>query len=157
MLRHSFRRFFAASSEATHEYTNRLLLTMGSPYESIFLKKPIDTLTVPGREGVMTVSNNHGQIVSQLQPGPITVKDGSDTTTYFISDGFMFFNQPKDGSGCCTVEVSGFEIVPTDALDKEKAASMLVELNAGPKETEWDKAKIQLGSGLLNQVIKSAS
>merc|ERR1740121_617153 len=132
---------------------------MGSPYESIFLKKPIESLTVPGREGSFTVTNNHSQLVSQLQPGPITVKgaDGGESSTYFISDGFLFFNQPSDGSGCCTVEVSGFEIVPTDMLDKEKAAALLVELNAGPKDTEWDKAKIQLGSGLLNQVIKSAT
>lgn len=25
---------------------------------------------------------------------------------YFISDGFLFFNQPTDGSGCCTAEAS---------------------------------------------------
>lgn len=154
MLRHSLRRFFAA--EPVQEYTNRLLLTMASPTEAIFVRKPIDSLTAPGREGAFTVTNNHSQLVSQLQAGQITVKEGSEVETYFVSDGFLFFNQPKDSSGCCTVEVSGVEIVPTSALDKDRAAAMLTELNAGPKDTEWDKAKIQLGSSLLNSVIKCA-
>ncbi|CAD7974909.1 unnamed protein product [Amoebophrya sp. A120] len=157
MLRHSLRRMFAAAAEPAQEYTNKLLLTMGSPHENLFLRKPIESLTAPGREGSFTVTNNHSQLVSQLQPGTITVKEEGQSSTYFISDGFLFFNQPADSSGCCTVEVSGFEIVPTDMLDKEKAATLIQELNAGPKETEWDKAKIQLGTGLLNQVIKSAT
>lgn len=155
MLRHSIRRLFAA--EPVQEYTNKLLMTIASPHEAIAVRKPIDTLTAPGREGTFTVTNNHSQLVSQLQAGQITVKDGSEVETYFISDGFLFFNQPTDSSGCCTVEVSGIEIVPTSYLDKEKAASMLTELNAGPKDTDWDKAKIQLGSSLLNNVIKSAT
>eukprot|EP00392_Amoebophrya_sp_AT5.2_P013362 g13480.t1 len=160
----TFSRFFAAAAADPAEgVQNRLLLTMGSPHDSIFKRVPIDSLTAPGREGSFTVTNNHSQLVSQLQPGVITVKgagagDGSGALqTYFISDGFLFFNHAADASGCCTVEVSGFEIVPTDMLDKEKAATLLTELNAGPKDSEWDKAKISLGSGLLNQVIKAAT
>ena len=146
-----FARFAAPSG-----VTNRLLLTLGSPRESIYLNKPVDSVTVPGAEGTFTLTNNHSMIVSMLKPGVITVRDGTTTNEYFLSDGFVFFNNPKDGSGCCTAEISGVEIVPTSALDKDRAAQLISELNASSKDTEWSKIKAQLGTNLLNQVIKAA-
>merc|ERR1712176_66851 len=135
---------------------NRMLLTMTSPAESLFLKKAVDSVTLPGTEGTFTVTNNHSLIVSQLKAGVITVRDGAENKDYFISDGFLFFNHPTDGSGCCTAEVSGVEIVPTSALDKERATAVLAELMAAPKDTEWDKTGAQLGAALCNQIIKAA-
>merc|ERR1711979_157513 len=98
--------------------TNRLLLTMGSPSESVYMRKPVDSVTVPGTEGTFTVTNNHSLIVSQLKAGVITVRDGTESKDFFISDGFVFFNHPTDSSGCCTADVSAVELVPTSALDK---------------------------------------
>merc|ERR1719400_2962272 len=86
--------------------TNRLLLTMCSPSEAVYVKRPVDSVTVPGTEGTFTVTNNHSLIVSQLKAGVITVRDGTDLKDYFVSDGFLFFNHPTDASGCCTVDVS---------------------------------------------------
>jgi F-type H+-transporting ATPase subunit delta len=111
---------------------------------------------VPGTEGTFTLTNNHSQVVSQLSAGMTTVRDGAESTNYFVSDGFVFFNHPKDGSGNCHAEVSAVEVVPTSALDKDRAGQVLSELMAGPKDTEWDKAKIQLGGSLIAQIIKSA-
>mmetsp|Transcript_45484 Transcript_45484/g.105459 ORF Transcript_45484/g.105459 Transcript_45484/m.105459 type:complete len:156 (+) Transcript_45484:74-541(+) len=145
-------RFAAESTGAS----NRLLLTMCSPREAIYHKKPVDSVTVPGTEGTFTVTNNHSLIVSQLKPGVITVRDGADTKDFFVSDGFLFFNHPSDSSGCCTAEVSGVELVPTSALDKDRASQVLTELMAAPKDTEWDKARGQLGAALVNQVLKAA-
>merc|ERR1719482_2238181 len=108
--------------------TNRLLFSMGSPSEAIYITKAVDSVTVPGTEGTFTVTNNHSLIVSQLKAGVITVRDGSESKDYFISDGFLFFNHPTDGSGNCTAEISGVEIVPTSSLDKERATAMLSEL-----------------------------
>merc|ERR1719450_1491081 len=132
------------------------MLSMCSPSEAIFVKKPVDSVTVPGTEGTFTVTNNHSLIVSQLKAGVITVTDGGDKKEYFISDGFLFFNHPTDGSGCCTAEVSAVELVPTSALDKERATQVLSEVLAAPKDTEWDKVRSQLGASLVNQVIKAA-
>merc|ERR1711924_285165 len=95
-------------------------------------------------------------IVSQLKAGVITVADGTDKKDYFISDGYLFFNHPTDGSGCCTAEVSAVELVPTSALDKERATAVLSELMAAPKDTEWDRTRAALGAALCNQVIKAA-
>merc|ERR1712032_1186651 len=85
------------------------LLTLCSPSEAVMLKKPVDSVTVPGTEGTFTVTNNHSLIVSQLKAGVITVREGADSKDYFISDGYLFFNHPTDGSGCCTAEVSAVE------------------------------------------------
>merc|ERR1711870_146267 len=131
-------------------------LTMTSPGESLYLKRAVDSVTVPGTEGTFTVTNNHSLIVSQLKAGVITVRDGTENKDFFISDGFLFFNHPTDGSGCCTAEVSAVEMVPTSALDKDRAAQVLTELMAAPKDTEWDRTKSQLGAALVNQVIKAA-
>merc|ERR1719272_2893167 len=111
---------------------------------------------MPGTEGTFTVTNNHSLIVSQLKAGVITVRDGSESKDYFVSDGFMFYNHPTDGSGNCTTEISAVECVPTSALDKDRATQVLSELMAAPKDTEWDKAKSQLGAALVQQVIKVA-
>jgi F-type H+-transporting ATPase subunit delta len=48
------------------------------------------------------------------------------------------------------------EVVPTSALDKERAVQLIAELNASSKDSEWAKIKTQLGTNLLNQVIKAA-
>merc|ERR1711972_1059579 len=135
---------------------NRLLLSLCSPAEAIYVKKPVDSVTVPGTEGTFTVTNNHGLIVSQLKAGVITVRDGTESKDFFISDGFLFFNHPTDGSGCCTAEVSAVELVPTSALDKERATQVLSELLAAPKDTEWDRVRAQLGASLVAQVQKAA-
>ena len=157
MYNHIVRRGFAVASSQS-SVTNRLLLTMGSPRESIFKNKPIDSVTVPGAEGTFTLTNNHSMTVSMLKAGVITVREGTSTTDYFLSDGFVFFNNPKDGgSGNCTAEISGVEIVPVSALDKERAAQMITELNASAKDSDWAKVRAQLGTNLLNQVIKAAS
>merc|ERR1712038_1037600 len=136
--------------------SNRLLLTMGSPSESIVYKKAVDSVTVPGTEGTFTVTNNHSLLVSELKAGVITVRDGTESKDFFISDGFFFFNHPTDSSGCCEAEVSAVELVPTSLLDKDRAAQVLTELMAAPKDTEWDRVKAQLGAALVNQVIKAA-
>merc|ERR1719504_563741 len=129
---------------------------MTSPSEAVYLKKPVDSVTLPGTEGTFTVTNNHSLIVSQLKAGVITVRDGAESKDFFISDGFLFFNHPTDGSGCCSAEVSAVELVPTSALDKDRATQVLTELMAAPKDTEWDKTKAALGAALVQQVIKVA-
>merc|ERR1719491_1405937 len=136
--------------------TNRLLLSMSSPGEAIYLKKAVDSVTVPGTEGTFTVTNNHSLIVSQLKAGVITVRDGAESKDYFISDGFLFFNHPTDGSGCCTADVSAVEMVPTSALDRERATTVLSELMAAPKDNEWERTRAALGAALIQQVIKAA-
>lgn len=53
---------------------------------------------------------SRNNVVSSFS-GVITVRDGTDLKDFFISDGFVFFNQPSDGTGCCRAEISGVELV----------------------------------------------
>uniref|UniRef100_A0A0G4GE93 ATP synthase F1 complex delta/epsilon subunit N-terminal domain-containing protein n=1 Tax=Chromera velia CCMP2878 TaxID=1169474 RepID=A0A0G4GE93_9ALVE len=143
--------------QAEEGIKNRLLLTLASPAECIFHKKPVDSVTVPGVEGAFTLTNNHSQVVSQLGPGVVTVRGaGGEPKEYFVSDGFAMLKAASDGSGCCTAEVVGVEVVPTDAIDKDKATQVLSSVMSGPKESEWDKLKVLLSQKLLSAAIKAA-
>lgn len=75
---------------------------------------------------------------------------------YFISDGLLLYNHPTDGNGCCHVEISSVELVPTSSLDKNRAAQVFTEPLAAPKDTQWDSARAQLGAALVTQLIKAA-
>ena len=78
--------------------SNRLLLTMTSPGEAVYLKKAVDSVTVPGTEGTFTVTNNHSLIVSQLKAGVITVREGTENKDFFISDGLSPFGMGENKS-----------------------------------------------------------
>ena len=133
---------------------SKMHLTLGSPRESILLNKPVDAVTVPGVEGYFTLTHNHSLVVSQLRPGLISVKTDNQVQEFFVSDGFVFFNHNEDGTS--RTDISGVEIVPVTALDKDRAVQMLAEINASPKESDWDKTRASLASNLLNQVLKFA-
>eukprot|EP00920_Eleutheroschizon_duboscqi_P017095 GHVT01040755.1.p2 GENE.GHVT01040755.1~~GHVT01040755.1.p2 ORF type:complete len:179 (+),score=17.35 GHVT01040755.1:240-776(+) len=131
-------------------HKNRLLLTLSSPTESIYLRNPVESVTLPGIEGAMTVTNHHSQMVTQLRNGVVTVRtSGSDQTAsslpaeYFISDGFLVYKSAADDSGCCTADVMGVQVVPTDAIDKEQAALVLQEVlqKSAAATSDWDKAR----------------
>ena len=87
------------SNELGQGVTNRLLLSLGSPREAVCVRKPVDSVTVPGAEGTFTLTNNHSLIVSMLKPGVVTVRDAGEDKDYFVSDGFVFYNHPSDESG----------------------------------------------------------
>eukprot|EP00922_Rhytidocystis_sp_ex-Travisia-forbesii_P032256 GHVS01047969.1.p1 GENE.GHVS01047969.1~~GHVS01047969.1.p1 ORF type:complete len:160 (+),score=31.24 GHVS01047969.1:68-547(+) len=141
--------------------TNKLLLTLCSSSETMFVRTPVDSVTVPGSEGAFTVTNNHSQNVSQLRNGVVTVRqEGKEPKQFFLSDGFLFYKSPRDDSGCCTAEVVGVEMVSCDLLDKEKAVQTMQEVlqsAASGGGTAWDKTKGQLGQELCAAVIRSSS
>eukprot|EP01066_Platyproteum_vivax_P013706 Platyproteum_vivax@DN6192_c0_g1_i1.p1 len=139
------------------EAGKQMMLTLASPSEAIFNKVLVDAVTVPGAEGYFTISNSHVQTVSRLRPGLITVKvNATDTKKYFVSDGFVVNRPPSDIEGCFETDVVGVEVVPVEALDKDRAVQVLSDLLSGPKDSEWDKVRVQLGQELLSEVIRHA-
>jgi F-type H+-transporting ATPase subunit delta len=114
----------------------------------------VDSITVPGAEGDFTVTNNHSLLVSLLRPGRITVRSGAEEDHYFVSDGFVFFNHPKDDSGCCECDISGIEIVPQEMLDKERTQQVMANLGQSAGESDWDKTRVQLGTHLCATILK---
>jgi F-type H+-transporting ATPase subunit delta len=149
---------FAAEVNKSEGVTNKMLLTLGSPRESLFFNKQVDSVTVPGVEGYFTLTHGHSLMVAMLKPGLITIRvDKDHVQDYFVSDGFCFYNHASDETGNSRAEISAIEVVPTSALDKDRATQMIADLNAQPKDSEWDKVRAQLGTNLLNQVIKFSS
>ncbi|CBZ54251.1 putative ATP synthase [Neospora caninum Liverpool] len=175
-------RHFSTGTGNANPFKNQLLLTLSSPSEAIYVRTPVRSVTVPGSEGAMTMTNGHSQTVARLKAGEIIVRkgeSGDDVERFFLSDGFVLFKRqvrrgfnrisysvfnganlgsPEDDSGCCTAEVLGVEIVPVNMLDKESAATALQELlqqGAGATD-EWTKARTLLGQELLSSVIRAA-
>lgn len=157
---HSAASAAVAAAGGERHVKNRLLVTVCSPSDAAFVKQPAQSVTVPGVEGAMTVTNNHSQLVAQLRNGVVSVKvDGSEEPkSFFLSDGFLFYEQPKDDSGCCTAEVVGVEILPLEFLEKERAAQVLQEVlqEGQSSSTPWERARAQLGSELCSAVIREA-
>eukprot|EP00922_Rhytidocystis_sp_ex-Travisia-forbesii_P053445 GHVS01079241.1.p1 GENE.GHVS01079241.1~~GHVS01079241.1.p1 ORF type:complete len:157 (+),score=32.60 GHVS01079241.1:193-663(+) len=147
------------AAAAVSSYSNKLLLTLCSPAEAIYVRAPVESVTLPGSEGAFTITNNHSQTVAQLRNGVVTVRqEGNDPKEFFLSDGFLFYKSPRDDSGCCTAEVVAVEVVGCALLDKEKAVQTMQEqLQQAVGTSAWDKAKAQLGQELCTAVIRAAS
>lgn len=48
-----------------------------------------DEVIAPGAEGLFGVRPGHTPYLSVLQPGTLKVREGTTTTTYFVSGGFV--------------------------------------------------------------------
>lgn len=53
----------------------------------------VDSVTLPGANGEMTVLPRHTALVTPLQSGTITVKQGSETKTFAIESGTLEVSQ----------------------------------------------------------------
>ncbi len=48
-----------------------------------------DEVIAPGADGLFGVRPGHTPYLSVMQPGPLAVRDGATTTTYFVAGGFV--------------------------------------------------------------------
>ena len=48
-----------------------------------------DEVIAPGAEGLFGVRPGHTPLISVLQAGPLTVRDGAAKTVYFVAGGFV--------------------------------------------------------------------
>jgi F-type H+-transporting ATPase subunit delta len=79
----------AVSNDSSSRFYNKLLLTLVSPTQTFYCRQPILSITVPGNQGAFTLTNHHSQIISQLKPGLVTVREGENTVEhFFITNGF---------------------------------------------------------------------
>ena len=66
----------------------------------ISLTKPafsgkVDSVTIPGSEGVMTVLKNHLPLITPLVSGEVVIRQGKETTHMAISRGFLIVEKDK--------------------------------------------------------------
>nr|CEL76523.1 TPA: ATP synthase, putative [Toxoplasma gondii VEG] len=93
-------RHFATAAGGANPFKNQLLLTLSSPSEAIYVRTPVRSVTVPGSEGAMTMTNGHSQTVARLKAGEIIVRKGEtgdEVERFFLSDGFVLFKRQSRG------------------------------------------------------------
>ena len=68
----------------------QLLLTLASPSECCMHRTPVISVSLPGAEGEMCITNYHSPIITRLKPGQLSVQLSSnkDKKIYFVSGGF---------------------------------------------------------------------
>jgi F-type H+-transporting ATPase subunit epsilon len=62
--------------------------TIANVSETLF-DGAVDSVTVPGTSGEMTIMAHHAPLISPLKDGTITVKIGGDKKTYTITGGVL--------------------------------------------------------------------
>jgi F-type H+-transporting ATPase subunit epsilon len=57
--------------------------------ERRLLSAPADEAIVPGADGLFGVRPGHGALLSLMDAGELTLKDGGQTQRYFVAGGFV--------------------------------------------------------------------
>ena len=122
--------------------TSKLLLTLTTPSTIYYNCHPVHSITVPGVQGVLTLTNYHPPGITELKPGLITVDVNTDEKKkFFMTNGFLFYDSPRDYDRCCTAHVCVVEMAELDRLCKTSAQKLLDEFKSMPCKTEWEKAR----------------
>ena len=57
--------------------------------ESQVFSEEVDMLIAPGIEGQLGILPNHAPLMTQLQPGEMTIRSGSDENVLAVTGGFL--------------------------------------------------------------------
>jgi F-type H+-transporting ATPase subunit epsilon len=97
----------------------------------------VDSLTAPGVEGQLTVLPHHAPLLTQLQPGEITVRKGGQETVMVVTGGFLEVLGNK-----AVILADAAEKAEEIDVDRAEAAMKRAQdaLTAHPKEQEMEAA-----------------
>lgn len=96
-----------------------------------------DEAVVPGGEGLFGVRPGHTPFLSLVEPGVLTLKDGSASQTFFVAGGFVEV-------GDDTVRVLADQAEPVSAIDVAAAQSRLSEAQERMKGLSAADARFDL-------------
>lgn len=113
------RRLAAPTGAATS-----LSLNFSMPHESIYVKKEVDKVILPGEDGEFGVTAGHSPMISQLAPGLVTVVHTSgETEKFFVSGGFAVNNADSVANVTCPEAFPLSEFDPS-VVKSELSAAM---------------------------------
>ncbi len=72
-----------------------LTLQIITPERIVFEEEGVDSLTVPGADGEMTILPQHAALMTALKPGPVVLRRGADEIDLALSGGFMEVRDDK--------------------------------------------------------------
>ena len=113
-----------------------LTLQIITPERVVFEEENVDSLTVPGAEGELTILPEHAALMTALRPGPVVMRRGGEEIDLALSGGFMDVRDDKIILLADTAERSD-EI---DAARAEEARERAREMIAG-RDTSIDFAR----------------
>ncbi|KAA3471256.1 ATP synthase subunit delta', mitochondrial-like [Gossypium australe] len=119
----------------------KLTVNFVLPYASELSTKEVDMVIVPATTGQMGVLPGHVATIAELKPGVLSVHEGSETTKYFVSSGFVFIHANS------FADIIALEAVPLDWIDANLVQKGLADFTQklSSATTELEKAEAQIG------------
>lgn len=120
---------------------SKLTVNFVLPYASELATKEVDMVIVPATTGQMGVLPGHVATIAELKPGVLSVHEGSETTKYFVSSGFVFIHANS------FTDIIAVEAVPLDRIDASLVQKGLAEFTQklSSATTDLEKAEAQIG------------
>jgi F-type H+-transporting ATPase subunit epsilon len=103
-----------------------------------------DEAIVPGGEGLFGVRPGHTPFLSVVEPGPLTVRDGTAQHVWFVAGGFAEVASDK-------VLVLADQAEPISAIDVEAARARLEEAQARMRGLSSEDARYQLEAATVKR------
>jgi F-type H+-transporting ATPase subunit epsilon len=72
-----------------------LTLQIITPERVVFEEENVDSLTVPGADGELTILPQHAALMTALKPGPVVMRRGAEEIDLALSGGFMDVRNDK--------------------------------------------------------------
>ena len=72
-----------------------LTLQIITPERIVFEEQGVESLTVPGAEGELTILPQHAALMTALSPGPVVFRRGGEEVDLALSGGFMEVRDDK--------------------------------------------------------------
>jgi F-type H+-transporting ATPase subunit epsilon len=72
-----------------------LTLQIITPERIVFQEENVDSLTVPGAQGELTILPQHAALMTALAPGPVVFRRGGEEVDLALSGGFMEVRDDK--------------------------------------------------------------
>ena len=66
-----------------------LTLQIITPERIVFLEEDVESVTLPGIEGELTVLPSHAPLMTALQPGPLLFRKAGQEVDVALSGGFL--------------------------------------------------------------------
>jgi F-type H+-transporting ATPase subunit epsilon len=72
-----------------------LTLQIITPERIVFEEQNVESLTVPGADGELTILPEHAALMTALRPGPVVMRRGGEEIDLALSGGFMEVRDDK--------------------------------------------------------------
>lgn len=128
-----------------------LTLQIVTPERIVFEEDGVDSVTLPGSEGELTVLPEHAPLMTALQPGPLVFRKAGVETDVALSGGFMEIRDDKVTILADTAERSD-EIDQARAEQARQTAAARLATREGDMDVAAAMAALQRAQARLRVV-----